>query len=121
MLAVPAVLLALALAVALIPSMVPGFERAAALFTDHGGYAQWVLRATAVPLPQLPPSHISGDDVLYGVLSVLGAPGAAARTGARHDPRPAAPSLRPHRRLHRLVDGRRRRPGGRVPARALSW
>jgi multicomponent Na+:H+ antiporter subunit D len=78
MLAVPAVLLALALAAALIPGMVPGFERAAALFTDHGGYAHWVLQGAHVPLPHLPPSHISADDVLYGSLSIAGAVAAAA-------------------------------------------
>jgi multicomponent Na+:H+ antiporter subunit D len=78
MLAVPAVLLALALAVALIPGAVPGFERAAALFADHVGYARWVLRGTSLPLPHLPPSHVSAEDVLYGALSIAGALAAAA-------------------------------------------
>jgi multicomponent Na+:H+ antiporter subunit D len=78
MLAVPAVLLALTLAIALIPGVVPGFERAAALFTDHSGYSSWVLRAAPVPLPRLAPSHISAEDVLYGLLSVGGAFTAAA-------------------------------------------
>jgi multicomponent Na+:H+ antiporter subunit D len=78
MLVVPAVLLGLALAVALIPGAVPGFERAAALFVDHGAYTSWVLRSTPLALPHVPPSHISGEDILYGVLSVAGALAAAA-------------------------------------------
>jgi multicomponent Na+:H+ antiporter subunit D len=78
MLIVPAVLLALALAVALIPGAVPGIERAAALFTDHGAYPRWVLSGARVALPQLPPSHVSADDIGYGTASVLGALLAAA-------------------------------------------
>jgi multicomponent Na+:H+ antiporter subunit D len=73
MLIVPAVLLALALAVAVIPGAVPGIERAAALFADHGSYAHWVLSGAATSMPHLQPSHVSVDDVLYGSISVLGA------------------------------------------------
>jgi multicomponent Na+:H+ antiporter subunit D len=78
MLIVPAVLLALALAVALIPGAVPGFARAAETFADHRGYAEWVLRGVARTLPAAPPDHVSGDDVLYGLLSSFGAIAAAA-------------------------------------------
>ncbi len=78
MLIVPAVLLALALAVALIPGAVPGIERAAAFFTDHGAYPRWVLGGARLHLPQLAPSHVSASDVGYGTASVVGAVLAAA-------------------------------------------
>jgi multicomponent Na+:H+ antiporter subunit D len=78
MLAVPTALLAGALAVALVPGAVPAIEQAAAGFTDHGAYSAWVLHGASFHLPRVPASHISGEDVLFGVLSVLGALGAAA-------------------------------------------
>ena len=73
MIVVPVVLLALTLAVALIPGAVPAIEDAAARFTDHAAYAQWVLRGRPVSWPSVAPSHISAVDVLYSSLSVLGA------------------------------------------------
>ena len=78
MLVVPAVLLALTVAVALIPGAVPSIELGAARFTDHTAYATWVLRGLPVHWRGLPASHISGEDVAYGVFSVLGALLAAA-------------------------------------------
>jgi multicomponent Na+:H+ antiporter subunit D len=78
MLAVPAALLAGAIAISLIPGAVPAIEQAAARFTDHPAYAAWVLHGTAVHWPSLAPSHVSGDDVLYGLLSTGGALAAAA-------------------------------------------
>lgn len=78
MMVVPAVLLALTLAVALIPGAVPGIEDAAARFTDHAGYAAWVLRGQPVHWPTVKPSHISLDDVVYSVASVLTGVGLAA-------------------------------------------
>ncbi len=78
MVAVPAVLIALALAVGLIPGAVPEIEHATALFTDHGAYTRWVLHDRNVAWPVVPASHVSADDVLYGVLAVLGALAAAA-------------------------------------------
>ena len=73
MVLVPAVLLAAALVVGLLPAAVPGVERAAAGFVEHGSYAAWVLHGAPVPLPSIPPSHISGADYLYAITSVLGA------------------------------------------------
>jgi multicomponent Na+:H+ antiporter subunit D len=70
---VPAILLLLALAVGLIPGMVPAAEHGAARFTDHASYAQWVLGGQAVHWPAVSPSHVSADDILYSVVSVLGA------------------------------------------------
>jgi multicomponent Na+:H+ antiporter subunit D len=78
MMLVPAALLTLAMAVALIPGAVPGIEHSAARFADHQAYDAWVLHGVSVHWPALAPSHISGDDVLYGVLSTLGAVGMAA-------------------------------------------
>ena len=73
MVIVPGVLLAGVLVLGLIPGAVPGVERFAAQFVDHPGYAAWVLHGVHVPLPVVPPSHISAGDYGYSVLSVLGA------------------------------------------------
>ena len=78
MLAVPAVLLIVAAVVGLVPGAVPGVERLASRFTQHGAYAAWVLHGAPVGLPLLAPSHVGASDVLYGVLACLGAIGAAA-------------------------------------------
>jgi hypothetical protein len=55
MIAVPAVLLAVAAVLGLIPSAVPAVERAAARFLDHGAYARWVLHGLAVKWPTVTP------------------------------------------------------------------
>ena len=78
MVLVPALMLLAAAAVGLVPGAVPGIERLASRFTEHAAYASWVLHGRAVPLPKLAPSHVALADVLYGVLSALGAVGAAA-------------------------------------------
>jgi multicomponent Na+:H+ antiporter subunit D len=73
MIVVPAALLLGVLVLALIPGAVPGVERLAAQFVDHRSYASWVLHYRHVPLPVLPPSHVSLDDYGYGAISVVGA------------------------------------------------
>jgi multicomponent Na+:H+ antiporter subunit D len=78
MIVVPTLLLALTFAVALIPGAVPAVEDAAARFTDHAAYAQWVLSGRPVHWPSVTPSHVSSADVLYSMLSVLGAVALAA-------------------------------------------
>jgi multicomponent Na+:H+ antiporter subunit D len=78
MVVVPAVLLVGALVLGLVPGAVPGVERQAARFADHGAYAQWVLHGVHVLLPILDPSHVSFDDYLYGVIAIIGALLAAA-------------------------------------------
>jgi multicomponent Na+:H+ antiporter subunit D len=78
MLITPAVLLALAIVVALIPGAVPAIEQGAARFADHAAYQTWTLRSLTVRWPSLSSSHISTEDVLYGILSTTGAIGAAA-------------------------------------------
>lgn len=78
MIAVPTVLLAGALSVGLIPHAVPAIEQMAARFTDHQAYARWVLFGHPVHWPTIAPGHVSGEDVAYGLLSVLGALGLAA-------------------------------------------
>jgi multicomponent Na+:H+ antiporter subunit D len=78
MVTVPAVLLAGALVVGLIPGAVPGVERYAAEFADHSAYAAWVLHGHHVAPPLIPPSHISASDYGYSALSVVGALAVAA-------------------------------------------
>jgi multicomponent Na+:H+ antiporter subunit D len=78
MLIVPGVLLVGVLVLGLIPGAVPGVERFAAQFTTHRYYAAWVLHYAHVPLPVLPPSHISASDYGYGLISTVGALLAAA-------------------------------------------
>jgi multicomponent Na+:H+ antiporter subunit D len=73
MVLVPAVLLVGVLLLGLIPGAVPGTERLAAQFVEHRAYAAWVLHGAHVPLPVLPPSHVSLDDYGYGLLSTVGA------------------------------------------------
>ena len=73
MIVVPAVLLVMTMIVALIPGAVPAIESAAARFTDHAGYAHWVLRGQPVRWPAVAPSHISVQDVGYSTASVAGA------------------------------------------------
>ncbi|MBV9716744.1 MAG: NADH dehydrogenase, partial [Solirubrobacterales bacterium] len=73
MVLVPAVLLVGVLVLALIPGAVPGVERLTAGFMVHRDYAAWVLHGVHVPLPELPPSHVSGEDYLYSAIAVGGA------------------------------------------------
>jgi multicomponent Na+:H+ antiporter subunit D len=73
MLIVPAVLLVGVLVLGLVPGAVPGVERFAAQFTDHDLYGRWVLHGAHAAAPELPPSHESAADWVYGILSVLGA------------------------------------------------
>jgi multicomponent Na+:H+ antiporter subunit D len=111
MLIAPATLLAIATAIALIPGAVPSIEGAAARFTDHAAYASWVLQNAAPRWPGVPVSHISGLDVLLGVVSVAGALACAAiglfgrplRTSLPG--RVREPALLAVRRLRALHDG----------------
>jgi multicomponent Na+:H+ antiporter subunit D len=73
MVLVPAVLLVGAIVAGLIPGAVPGVERYAAQFVTHHNYAAWVLHGAAVPVPDLPPSHVSADDYGYGAMAIAGA------------------------------------------------
>ena len=78
MLLTPAVLLALAAAVALIPGAIPAIAQGAAQFTDHAAYQAWILRSLPVHWPTAASSHVSTEDVLYGIISTAGALAAAA-------------------------------------------
>jgi multicomponent Na+:H+ antiporter subunit D len=109
MVVVPAVLLALAAVIGLVPGAVPAIERAAARFADHGAYARWVLGSGRVAWPKLTASHVETKDVLYGLLAALGAIAAAAlglfgRPVRESLPRavggPAREALRGLRHLH---------------------
>ncbi|HEY2772262.1 MAG TPA: proton-conducting transporter membrane subunit [Solirubrobacteraceae bacterium] len=77
MIAVPAVLIAATLLVGLVPGVVPGVERLAARFADHGAYARWVLHDARIPLPHVPASHVELKDVGFSLLAVAGAVAAA--------------------------------------------
>jgi multicomponent Na+:H+ antiporter subunit D len=77
MVVVPGVLLVGVLLLGLIPGAVPGMERLAAQFVEHRAYAAWVLHGAHVPIPVLPPSHVSADDYGYSLLSTVGAVGLA--------------------------------------------
>jgi multicomponent Na+:H+ antiporter subunit D len=72
MVAVPAVLLAAAIVVGLTPGAVPGIEIAAAHFTDHFAYADWVL-GSGVRFAAVKTSHIVGFDYWYGGSAAVGA------------------------------------------------
>jgi multicomponent Na+:H+ antiporter subunit D len=105
---VPALLLAGAIAVGLIPGAVPGIEVAAAHFVDHPAYLDWVLRGHV----HFPPAHTSpleGYDFIYGAGAAIGAVGLATlalfgRPLRRHVPatllEPASVALMRFRRLH---------------------
>jgi multicomponent Na+:H+ antiporter subunit D len=72
MLAVPAVMLVLAIVVGLIPGAVDGIQTAAAHFTDHAGYIDWVLRGH-VHFPPAEHSHVEAFDYYYGAGATVGA------------------------------------------------
>jgi multicomponent Na+:H+ antiporter subunit D len=78
MVAVPAVLLVLAAVVVFVPGAVDGAQRAAARFTDHGAYAQWVLGGAHVHWPAVELGQVESIDYLYGALAIAGAVAAAA-------------------------------------------
>jgi multicomponent Na+:H+ antiporter subunit D len=77
MLIVPAVLLAGAIVVGLIPGAVPGIEIAAAHFADHLGYIGWVLHGV-VHFQPASRSHVEGFDYIYGAGATIGAIALAA-------------------------------------------
>jgi hypothetical protein len=75
---VPAVLLFAAAFVVFIPGAFSGVQRAAARFTDHTAYAQWVLSGAHIHWPTIEIAQIEGPDVVYALLGIAGALGAAA-------------------------------------------
>jgi multicomponent Na+:H+ antiporter subunit D len=77
MMAVPALLLTAAVGLGLMPGAVPGVERAAARFVDHSAYGQWVLHGVSIKWAHIATSHEETVDLLYSVLAVAGAFGAA--------------------------------------------
>jgi multicomponent Na+:H+ antiporter subunit D len=78
MLIVPAVLLAGALVIGVIPGAVPGIEVAAARFGDHAAYFDWVLHGGPLHFAAVSPTHVAAFDYLYAGGSVLGAMALAA-------------------------------------------
>jgi multicomponent Na+:H+ antiporter subunit D len=80
MLAVPAVLLAGAIVIGLVPGLVPGIETAAAHFHDHAAYFRWVLHGVPGHFAPAAHSHVETYDYLYAAGGTLGALGLAALT-----------------------------------------
>jgi multicomponent Na+:H+ antiporter subunit D len=108
MVVVPAVLVAGAAVLGIIPGLVPGIEKAAYHFGDHAAYIGWVLRGSARFAP-VPHSHLEAYDYLYGSGAVVGAfamaalglfgPGVRA-TLSRGALAPLASAVNGFRRLH---------------------
>ena len=73
MVLVPAVLLAGAIMIGLIPGAVPGIETAAAHFRDHASYIGWVLHGGRAHFPPASTSHLETYDYLYGAGATVGA------------------------------------------------
>ena len=69
MVVVPALLLAAAVVAGVIPGLVPGIDRAAALFTDHHAYPAWVLHGVSVQLPRV----VTETPDTLSILAELGA------------------------------------------------
>jgi multicomponent Na+:H+ antiporter subunit D len=108
MLLVPGVLLAGAIVVGLIPGAIPTIEVAAAHFTDHAAYLDWVLRGH-VHFPAAHTSPLESYDFIYAAGATLGAIALAnlalfGRPLRRHIPArlldPASTALMRFRRLH---------------------
>jgi multicomponent Na+:H+ antiporter subunit D len=109
MMVVPAVLLAAACLVVFIPGALDGVQRSAARFTDHAAYAKWVLGGAHIHWPAVEVSHIEPLDVVYAVIAIALAVGAAALglfgrplLEALPDPvrNPSGAALRTVRHLH---------------------
>jgi multicomponent Na+:H+ antiporter subunit D len=111
MIATPAVLLAAAMVIGLIPGVVPAFETAAAHFVDHGAYVDWVLRGALAHFAPVEHGHIAGYDYLYAAGGAIGAAalGALALFGDPIIPRLPRPlargTLAAVNRLRRLHSG----------------
>jgi multicomponent Na+:H+ antiporter subunit D len=78
MLLVPALLLAAAIVIGLIPGAVPGIETAASQFHEHLRYVGWVLRSVPAHFAPTETSHVETFDYLYGAGAAVGAVGVAA-------------------------------------------
>lgn len=100
MLAVPAALLAGALAVGLVPGLRTGTGHAADAFTDQAGYLAAVLHGRATVPASTPPPHWSTAGVLWGLVATALAVGLALLAVRR--PLGAEPArwTTPLRRLH---------------------
>ncbi|MCK7622476.1 complex I subunit 5 family protein [Streptomyces sp. RS10V-4] len=97
---VPAVLLAGALAVGLLPGLRAAAGRAAAAFTDHRGYTASVLHGVPAPPAAGEPPDWSAAGILWGLLATALAVALALAAVRRPVPREAARWTVPLRRLH---------------------
>lgn len=102
MLAVPALLLAGALAVGAVPALAAGAGQAGHLFAAHGTYAAAVLDGRMPAEPPAGPAHWTGTGVVLGLVSAALGTGLALLGVWKGEgfaaPRPLAP-------LHRLQSG----------------
>jgi multicomponent Na+:H+ antiporter subunit D len=78
MVAVPLVLIAVSIGLGLIPGAVPGVERAAAEFVQHGAYSRWVLHGARLALPHVPPHPVETSSVIESLAGFGGALALAA-------------------------------------------
>ncbi|MEU6331203.1 complex I subunit 5 family protein [Streptomyces sp. NPDC047049] len=99
MLAVPALLLAGALAVGLVPGLRTGVGHAADFFTDHRAYLSAVLYGRPAQPAAAPTPHWTAAGVLWGLLSTALAAALAVRAVRRPAGEPAR-WFTPLRRLH---------------------
>jgi multicomponent Na+:H+ antiporter subunit D len=120
MVAVPALLLAAAALLSLVPGAVPAVERLAARFTDHRAYASWVLHGARVHWPAVAPTHVRLLDVLTALLSCAGAIGAAAVGLFGRPLREALPG-RIREPARQLVHGLRRVHSGHIGDYMAWW
>ncbi|MBL1089318.1 MULTISPECIES: complex I subunit 5 family protein [Streptomyces] len=100
MLTVPAVLLAAALAVGLVPGLRTGIGQAADAFTDHTGYLAAVLHGRAAEPVPTPPPHWTASGVLWGLVATALAAGLALWTVRRPVGDEPARWTVPLRRVH---------------------
>ncbi|WP_406474017.1 complex I subunit 5 family protein [Streptomyces platensis] len=100
MLAVPAVLLAGALAVGLVPGLRTGTGQAADAFTDQAGYLAAVLHGRTTEPASTPPPHWSTAGVLWDLLATALAVGLALLAVRRPPGAEPARWTTPLRRLH---------------------
>lgn len=99
MLAVPAVLLAAALTVGLVPALATAATRAGRLFAAHGTYAAAVLNGHTPHASSAPPAGWTGTGVLLGLVSTLLGAGLAVLAVRGPFPRTADRWLGPLRRM----------------------
>src|SRR5207248_392214 len=120
MVLVPAVLMAAAIVIGLIPGAVPGIELAAAHVGDHAAYIAWVLHGGVAHYLPVAPSHVETYDYIYGAVGALGAVLAAATALFAYPLRDRIPSAA-MRSLLGAIGGLRRLHSGHIGDYIAWW